>query len=260
MLNGKIALVTGAGSGLGRAIAEGLAAEGATAVLVGRRGQALLQTEERIRSAGGKAVSYAADVSRQEEVEALRRKVLEHPGVPSLLVNAAGIYGELKPVSETDPALWVQVLMTNTAGPYYICRAFARDMIETGWGRIVNITSAASLGKPNPNNSAYAVSKVALNHFTRKLAAELEGTGVTANVLHPGEVKTEMFEAIRQASSAEGGMSGWVKWVEETGGDAPEKSVQRILDLTKPEAAGLNGRFLWIDNGLKNPMPSWESD
>jgi NAD(P)-dependent dehydrogenase (short-subunit alcohol dehydrogenase family) len=255
VLNGKIALVTGAGSGLGQSIAIGLAAQDAELILIGRREHLLRKTQELIRSNGGKSTLYVTDVSIKKEVEELRANVLEKSGIPSILVNAAGIYGEIKPISESDPDLWIQTLMTNAAGPYLICRAFVGAMVEQGWGRIINITSAASLSKPNPKNSAYAVSKVALNHFTRQLAAEVEGSGVTANVLHPGEVKTEMFENIRKSS---GDMAGWVKWVEQTGGDAPEKSTQRILDLVKPESKHINGRFLWIEDGLKKPMPSWQ--
>ena len=81
-------------------------------------------------------------------------------------------------------------------GPYLTCRAFVGGMIERGWGRIVSFSSAAALHPPGPINSAYGTSKAALNQFTRHLAAELVGTGVTANVIHPGDVKTEMWADI----------------------------------------------------------------
>lgn len=258
MLKGKIALVTGAGSGLGQAVAIGLAAQGAEVILVGRRAHLLSQTQASIHAAGGQAVYYAVDVSSKEEVQTLKAEILKQHGAPSVLVNAAGMYGEISSIADSDPGLWIQTLLTNAGGPYLICRAFVGAMIEQGWGRIVNISSAASLAKPNPKNSAYAVSKVALNHFTRQLAAEVEGTGVTANVLHPGEVMTEMFEHIRKASGSNGDMAGWVNRVEQTGGDAPEKTVERILDLIPAEADSINGQFLWIKDGLKGPMPSWE--
>ncbi|NHN34144.1 SDR family NAD(P)-dependent oxidoreductase [Paenibacillus agricola] len=257
-LFGKVALVTGAGSGLGRAIAIGLADQGAEVILIGRREQALRETQEIIQALGGNAFWYAVDVSIQEAIASMASQVLEHHGIPVVLVNAAGIYGEVNPISQSDPAIWMNTLMTNTAGPYLICRAFAGEMMKTGWGRIVNITSAASLAAPTPSNSAYAVSKVALNHFTRQLAAELQGTGVTANVMHPGEVMTEMFDSIRMASRESGGMANWINWVEQTGGDLPEKTVKLILDLLKPESDPINGRFLWIEDGLKKPLPSWE--
>ena len=90
--------------------------------------------------------------------------------------------------------------MANTVSAYLTCRAFVGGMIDMGWGRIVNVTSAASLHEPGPINSAYGRSKAALNQFTRHLAAEIAGTGVTANVIHPGDVKTDMWAEIRDAA------------------------------------------------------------
>src|SRR5207248_3979125 len=128
-----------------------------------------------------------------------------------------------------------QTIAINTVAPYLICRAFVGSMIARGWGRIVNVTSAASLHPPGPLNSAYATSKVALNQFTRHLAAELAGTGVTANVIHPGEVKTEMWATIRQEARSTGlvgeGYRAWAEHVGQTGGDDPQKALDLILDL-----------------------------
>jgi len=107
-------------------------------------------------------------------------------------------------------------------------------------------------------NSAYGTAKVALNQFTRHLAAELEGTGVTANVIHPGDVKTAMWADIRDKKNAVGpeasGYDRWVKWVDETGGDQPEKAARLVIDIIESD---VNGRFLWIDDPLQTPIPSW---
>jgi NAD(P)-dependent dehydrogenase (short-subunit alcohol dehydrogenase family) len=134
-------------------------------------------------------------------------------------------------------------------------------MLDAGWGRIVNVSSAAALHPPGPLNSAYGTSKVALNQFTRHLAAELAGTGVTANVFHPGDVKTDMWGAIRDEANAMGeegeAYRKWVSWVEETGGDPPYKAAQLVLRLTGNEAASTNGQFLWIEDGLQDPIASW---
>ncbi len=228
-------------------------------MLVGRRVSKLEETKELITANGGRAVIAAADVGNLEEVKGLAHKVLSNYGIPSMLHNGAGVHGEIKPIVESNPEQWVNTFMINTIGPYLICRAFVGEMVKLGWGRIVNMTSAASLAPPRGVNSAYAASKAALNHFTRQLlAAELMGTGVTANVIHPGEVKTEMWEAIREDSVPSGDMRRWVEWVEQTGGDSPEKSVKLILDLLKPESNSITGRFLWIEDGLKKPMPSWD--
>jgi NAD(P)-dependent dehydrogenase (short-subunit alcohol dehydrogenase family) len=134
-------------------------------------------------------------------------------------------------------------------------------MQRAGWGRIFNVSSAASLSPVYYVASAYQLSKVAVNHFTRQLALELAGSGVTANVLHPGEVKTEMFAAIKSDAASRSGpgrdMLKWVEKVERTGGDAPEKTADLVLDMLRPENDGVTGQFLWIKDGLKPPMPSW---
>ena len=158
--------------------------------------------------------------------------------------------------------------MINTVGSYLISRAFLSGMVGEGWGRIINLSSAASLGTPGPLTSAYATSKVALNQFTRHLASELDGTGVTANVVHPGDVKTaanrptishdscsgtsvlappflaahsgdrrsfQMWEDIKNKALSTGaeGLVEWAAAVDETGGDPPEASakVRHCLSL-----------------------------
>jgi NAD(P)-dependent dehydrogenase (short-subunit alcohol dehydrogenase family) len=258
ILQGKIALVTGAGSGIGRSIAIGLSAQGADVVLVGRRVAKLVETAELINSQGGKAYPIVADAAKMDDVEAMASFVRANYGVPAVVVNAAGVFNEIGPILESRPAGWIETIMINTVSPYLICRALAGDMVKQGWGRIINVTSAAALAEPEGTNSAYATSKVALNHFTRQLAAELAGTGVTANVFHPGEVKTEMFEKIRDNASVQGELEDWVSWVERTGGDSPDKSVKLIVDLLKPESDSITGRFLWIEDGLKKPSFSWD--
>lgn len=257
-LQGKVVLVTGAGSGIGRAIAIGLAAQGAEVVLVGRRVNKLHETALLIEEQGGKAYSIVTDVAKLAEVEAMALEILSRYGAPAVIVNAAGIFKEIGPILESNPAGWVETIMVNTVSPYLVCRALAGAMVKKGWGRIINISSAAALAVPEGTNSAYATSKVALNHFTRQLAAELTGTGVTANVFHPGEVRTEMFEAIRDSVEVPGELEDWVAWVERTGGDSPDKSVKLILDLLKPESDNVTGRFLWIEDGLKKPSFSWD--
>src|SRR5690606_28745361 len=132
-------------------------------------------------------------------------------------------------------AAWIETLMVNTVSPYVTCRAFVGCMIEQGWGRIVNVTSAAALHEPGPINSAYGTSKAALNQFTRHLAAELVGTGVTANVIHPGDVKTEMWADIQTNANRLGAEAArykdWAAWVAETGGDDPEKAADLIARI-----------------------------
>jgi NAD(P)-dependent dehydrogenase (short-subunit alcohol dehydrogenase family) len=123
------------------------------------------------------------------------------------------------------------------------------------------VTSAAALHEPGPINSAYGTSKAALNQFTRHLAAEVAGSGVTANVIHPGDVKTDMWATIRDAAKSLGPEAEryreWARWVEDTGGDDPEKASDLIVELLGEKSASINGRFLWIKDGLQSPIPSW---
>jgi len=260
-LKGKVAVVTGAGRGLGRQTALHLAAHGANVVLVSRNEEQLRETEQTIKQAGGSAQSIPADVRQSEAVEELRKEVEQRFGVVSILVNAAGVFGPIQLIKDSDATRWTDTLAVNLFGPYFTCCAFVGGMIQNRWGRIINFTSAAALHPPGPLNSAYATSKVALNQFTRHLAAELEGTGVTANVLHPGDVKTEMWATIRAEAEQMGpeaeGYRNWVRWVEKTGGDDPQKAADLVLRLVSDAAATVNGRFLWIENGLQSPIPSW---
>ncbi|WP_163538174.1 SDR family oxidoreductase [Gracilibacillus sp. YIM 98692] len=260
IIKGKIAVVTGAGSGIGQAVSIGLAKEGAMVVLVGRSVAKLESTSEQIDQFKGNSMVVRADLDSIESVNQMAETVIEKHGAPSLVINCAGVHGEMQWIQDSDPQQWMETIMINTGGPYLVCRAFINQMMELGWGRIVNITSAASLVKPNGINSAYATSKAALNHFTRQLAAELEGTGITANVIHPGEVKTQMWSNIKDDAEKSGieGVTKWAEMVDESGGDSPEKTVEVILDLLKPKSNNVNGKFLWIKDGIKKPMPSWD--
>jgi len=260
-LTGKTAVVTGAGRGVGQRIALRLARHGAAVALIARSQAALEEVHAQLASEGVRTLVVPADLAQRDSVDRAKAAIDRELGPPSILVNAAGVFGPIALVKDSDPAAWIETLAINTVAPYLTCRAFAGGMIERGWGRIVNVTSAAALHTPGPANSAYATSKVALNQLTRHLAAELEGTGVTANVIHPGDVKTEMWADIRDKAQRLGkageGYMQWVEWVEQTGGDDPEKAADLVMDLMSDGAANVNGRFLWIRNGLQAPIASW---
>jgi NAD(P)-dependent dehydrogenase (short-subunit alcohol dehydrogenase family) len=255
----KIAVVTGAGRGLGRRAALRLATLGAPVALIARSEMQLRETADLIKTAGGRAVLLPMDLTREHSPDRLRDAVESALGPPSIVVNAAGSFGPLALVRDSDPKSWIEALMVNTVAPYVTCRAFAGGMIAAGWGRIINVSSAATLLAPGPVDSAYGTSKAALNQLTRHLAAELDGTGVTVNVIHPGDVKTDMWADINAQAGKLGpeaaAYKNWADWVDETGGDDPEKAADLIMRIVGD--AALNGRFLWIENGLRDPLPSW---
>jgi NAD(P)-dependent dehydrogenase (short-subunit alcohol dehydrogenase family) len=251
----SVAVVTGAGSGLGRAVACALAERGHELVLVGRRDAELEATRE---LAGGGALVVPADVSVPAQVEALHARARAERGHAEILVNGAGVFGPFALVAESDPEQWIATLMVNTVAPYLTCRAFLPGMLAAGRGRIVNVSSAGALYPPGPFNSAYATAKAALNRFTRHLAAEVAGTGVTANVVHPGSLRTAMFDDIKAQVEAAGeratAFREWVALVEQTGGDPVAKGVDVVLRAIDGDA---NGEFLWPDDALEPPLPTW---
>lgn len=257
----RVAVVTGAGRGLGRGVAMALAARGHPVVGVARHAAQLAETADLIRAAGGRMVARPTDVSDPAAVAAMADLVREQLGAPSILVNAAGVFGPIALIRDSDPAAWLETIAIDALAPYLTTRAFLGDMIDAGWGRIVNVTSAASLHPPGALNSAYATAKVALNQLTRHVAAETAGTGVTANVIHPGDVKTDMWRDIHDRVAVMGPEAEpfreWAAWVEETGGDPPQKAVDLVLRLTSDEGADVTGQFCWVDSPLQAPIPSW---
>jgi NAD(P)-dependent dehydrogenase (short-subunit alcohol dehydrogenase family) len=261
-LEGRVAVVVGAGSGLGRDVACALAERGAAVVLAGRTRANLDETLRILRSVTGTdALVAPTDVSERGDVDRLQTTTEGHFGRADVLVNCAGIFGPLRRIGESDPDEWVRTLSINCVGPYLTCRAFAPGMIAGGWGRIVNVSSAAPLYPPGAVNSAYATSKAALNQMTRHLAVELAGTGVTANVMHPGSLKTEMWadmkSRILDAGDGAQGLREWIDMVEETGGDSTDHAVELVLALVSEDGAETSGRFCWPTGIAEAPLPSW---
>lgn len=259
---GRVAVVTGGGRGLGRQTALGLAARGAIVVAVARHAGQLAETAQLASGLSGRVHPMEADVADWAAVSTLADRVRSEVGTPTILVNAAGRFGPIALIHDTDPEDWVRTVLVDAVAPYLVTRAFLGGMLDQGWGRIVNVTSAASLHPPGPLNSAYGTAKVALNQFTRHLAAEIAGSGVTANVIHPGDVRTDMWADIRDKCAGLGpiadGYRAWVEWVNETGGDPPSKAVDLILELTSDAGGSRNGEFCWIENPLQPPIPSWD--
>jgi len=186
-LSGKVAVVTGAGSGIGAATADKLASLGATVVLCGRRLEALEKTAGGI--AGGRAVVMPCDITQAEAVKEMAAKVEQAHGRLDFLVNCAGVRGPVGPLHELNPDAWDTIFDTNLRGAYLCMRSFVSLMIRTGGGQIINISSLAGKN-PLPNGAAYAASKWALNGLSYSIAEELRANNIRVSVICPGSVNT----------------------------------------------------------------------
>jgi len=190
-LSGQVAVVTGAGRGIGAAIARQLAALGAAVVLSGRTPKPLQATASQIAANGGQTRVMQCDVSNLESVQSLASFVDQSLGRTDILVNNAGVGSFSTPLHELTPEEWEKVLNTNLRGVYYCIRSFAPIMIRAKTGHIVNISSLAGKNAL-PNGAAYAASKWGLNGLTYSVAEELRPHNIRVAVVCPGSVNTEL--------------------------------------------------------------------
>src|SRR5581483_1248052 len=182
-LNGRVAVITGASKGLGRAMAGALAREGARVALIARDRKALDGTAEEIRAAGGEARTFQADVTAEAQVRQLEKEVTAAFGKVHILINNAGI-NIRKAITDFTLEEWTRVLDTNLTGVFLMCRSFVPHMKGNGYGRILNMTSIMSRVSM-PGRTAYSSSKAALLGLTRALALELAPEGITVNGISP---------------------------------------------------------------------------
>src|SRR5262245_877735 len=189
-LSGRIALITGASRGIGRAMAISLSSAGAAVALVARDAAKLEGVRREIEAAGGRAGVFPADVTQEDDVARLARDAAAQLGPVQILINNAGI-NIRKPVVEFTLAEWRQVMDTNHTSAFLMCRAIVPQMQGTGYGRVLNIASTMA-HVSIPARAAYSSSKAALLGLTRALALELAPDGITVNSISPGPIATEM--------------------------------------------------------------------
>jgi len=193
-LTGRIALVTGASQGIGRACALELARHGATVALAARNQSKLAEVAAEIQAAGGQAAAFALDVSSEDSIRAGAKAVLNQYGKVEILVNNAGITRD-DLAMKMKRADWDDVLATNLTGAFLLTQAILRPMLKNRWGRIVNITSV--VGRTGQTGQAnYAASKAGLIGLTRSLARELASRAITVNAVAPGYIETAMTHAL----------------------------------------------------------------
>ncbi len=243
-LAGKIALVTGASKGLGKAVAIALAQSGAHLALVSRDQALLSQTADEIRAGGGVAELYAADVTDESQIREVERAVVNRFGRLHILVNNAGI-NIRKPVTEFTLEEWNRVLQSNLTSAFLYCRSFVPHMRGQGYGRIVNMTSMMS-HVALPDRTAYAASKAGLLGFTRALALELASDAITVNGVSPGPCATEINRPLTESPELTRFFLSRIpvgRW------GRPEEVARLVVYLCLDEAAFVTGTDFVIDGG-----------
>lgn len=243
-LTGRVALITGAGSGLGAAIAHSFAQAGATLAVLDLDDASARATLE---AAGAKGVSVAADVSDERAVAAAAAAIEHDLGPIDIVVNNAGVAGTggPKPLHETPPEEWAYVVGVNLSGPYLVCRSVLPSMIARRRGVIVNVASVAGI-VAFAGRSPYVASKAALINLTRNLAVEYAGYGIRANALCPGWMDTPLIRWRLQDPVAAEKMTAMVP-MGRVG--APEELAEAALFLASDSSRYMTGQTLVVDGG-----------
>jgi 3-oxoacyl-[acyl-carrier protein] reductase len=243
-LKGQCAIVTGGSRGIGRGICEAFASEGARVALVYKGSQAAAdECVAGITSRGGEARAFQCDVASLDSVRSCVKAVEEAFGPVQVLVNNAGVIKDGLFV-RMEPADWDLVIGTNLGGTFNFCNVLATPMMRARSGRIINISSVAA-DFVNKGQCNYAASKGAVNSFTRALAAELAGRGVTVNAIAPGFIETDMSAAVRNVAG-----DTIQKMIPMKRYGKPEDIARVAVFLASPDSSYITGQVITVDGGL----------
>ena len=241
-LDGRVALITGGGRGIGQAIAHAYAAEGAKLTLAARTDTELQETAASIREQyNADVITVLTDVTDRAQVENAVAQTLHRYGVIDVMVNNAGNTGQIGSLWTLDPDRWANTISVHLLGTYYGCRAAIPPMLERGSGRIVNMS-----GVGGPNDTSYDAAKTAIINMTENLSVELTGTGITVNAISPGSIHTRMWEEVRDMAYEAGDTGMYEKGVQVTsgGGASIERAAQLAVMLGSDQCGALSGRLI----------------
>ncbi len=244
----RTTLVTGAGSGIGRAVALAFAAEGAHVVVTGRRPEPLQETVALIERAGGKALAVTADISRAADIEAAVDAAVDHFGSLDVAVNNAGIFRSGQPLADVSDNDWHSQFDTNVTGVFHALRAEIRRMrTQPDGGAIVNISSTLGAHKRHPGTTAYAATKAAVSVLTRGAALDHISEGIRINAVSPGATGTAMS---LQPGETEAGRAERMRHEVPVGRvSTVEEVAAAVLYLASDDAASTVGTDLVLDGG-----------
>jgi NAD(P)-dependent dehydrogenase (short-subunit alcohol dehydrogenase family) len=243
-LAGKVALVTGAGQGIGQAIARRFAAAGAAVAVADLVREKAEAVAAEIIQQGGRAAPFQADVSDQKQVEAMIRGTLAELGGIDILVNNAGI-GHVKAFLETPLGEWQKVLDVNLTGTFLCAQAAAREMVARGSGIIINIGSISG-ERGGTGRAAYGAAKAGVILLTKVMAVELAALGVRVNCLSPGPTETEQVRQCHDAATRD----AYYRLLPIKRYAQPEEIAAAALFLASPEASFVSGHVLNVDGGF----------
>ncbi len=240
---GKSVLVSGGTRGIGRAIARAFAAQGAKVAICGRDSDRVVAAAlELADETGGVVHGFAADIAKDTEVDSLIADAAKANGPIQILVNNAGITRDGL-VLRMKNDQWADVVQTNLTGTFYMCRAVSRDMIKQRWGRIINISSVVGLrGRGGQTN--YAAAKAGIIGLTKSLAQELASRNVTANVIAPGLIETDMASGLTEDNRRD-----ILKSIPAARPGTVEEVAAAVLFLAGEGASYVTGHVLCVDGG-----------